>query len=148
MSVELPGVNEMIACTGLVGYAWPNACTANAVAANARHFFRIFIFFMVSLLEIAIVARRGYPVALGGFFRALARFSPVLRRGFRLGERLCVLESWSHRRRGAREHLVMIDVQQPQPALLPHGEPDHAAQLDQFLFVEVPVHPLPECVVG
>src|SRR5256885_14069215 len=33
MSVELPGVNEMMTCTGLFGYPWPNTCIANAALA-------------------------------------------------------------------------------------------------------------------
>src|SRR5882672_728033 len=42
----------------------------------------------------------------------------------------------------------MIDIQQPQPALLAKGQADHATELDQFRFAEVRVHALPESIVG
>jgi hypothetical protein len=43
---------------------------------------------------------------------------------------------------------MMLDIEEPQPALLAHREGDEAAELDQFWFAEVPVEPLPEGVVG
>ena len=45
-------------------------------------------------------------------------------------------------------HLVVIDVEQPQPALLAERQPDHAAQLDQLGLTEVRVQAVPERVVG
>src|SRR6266480_1218904 len=42
MSVELPGVNEMMTCTGLFGYPWPNACIANAALAAISHLIHAF----------------------------------------------------------------------------------------------------------
>ena len=41
----------------------------------------------------------------------------------------------------------MIDVQQPQPALLPQRQADRAPQFYEFLLVEVLVLPIPEGVV-
>src|SRR5947199_6274578 len=43
MSVELPGVNEMMTCTGLFGYPWPNACIANAALAAISHLIHAFM---------------------------------------------------------------------------------------------------------
>src|SRR5882672_506925 len=80
--------------------------------------------------------------------RAALGLRPVPRRGLCVGESARVLESGCHGRRGPGEHLVVVDVEQPQPALLPQGEPDHAAQLDQFGLVVVSVQALRECVVG
>jgi hypothetical protein len=37
----------------------------------------------------------------------------------------------------------MLDVEQPQPALLAEGQGDKTAQLDQFRFGEMQVQPLP-----
>ena len=42
----------------------------------------------------------------------------------------------------------MLDIEQPQPALLSQREPDHAAELDQLRLAEMPVHALPERIVG
>ena len=43
---------------------------------------------------------------------------------------------------------MVLDVQRPQPALLPHGGRDEVAQLDQLRLAEVAVQALPEGVVG
>ena len=44
--------------------------------------------------------------------------------------------------------LVVIDVEQAKPALLPHGERDETGQFDELFFVEVVMESLPECVIG
>src|SRR5262245_9620323 len=64
--------------------------------------------------------------------RGVTRFliCPILRRRLRVLEFLCVLIAGRHRGGCAREHLVMIDVEQPQPALLAERQSDHAAKLD------------------
>src|SRR3979409_2810053 len=43
ISVELPGVNEMITCTGLFGYPWPNACIASAALAAISNLIHAFM---------------------------------------------------------------------------------------------------------
>ena len=43
---------------------------------------------------------------------------------------------------------MMVDVEQPQPALLAHRQRDEAAELDQLGLGEVGVQPLPERVIG
>jgi hypothetical protein len=43
---------------------------------------------------------------------------------------------------------VVLDVEQPQPALLAHRQGDEAAELDQFGLGEVLVQPLPQRVTG
>src|SRR5882762_8343186 len=87
--------------------------------------------------------------ALGDLLRVcLAGLRPVFGRSLRLGKRLGVLEPRRHRRRSPGKHLMVVDIEQPQPALLPHGERDEAAQLDQLGLVEVPVEPFPERIIG
>src|ERR1700704_2498849 len=43
ISVELPGVNEMITCTGLFGYPWPNACIPSAALAAISNLIHAFM---------------------------------------------------------------------------------------------------------
>src|SRR5437879_5414001 len=89
------------------------------------------------------------PAGLGDLLRVcLAGLRPVFGRSLRLGKRLGVLEPRRHRRRSPGKHLVVVDIEQPQPALLPHGERDEAAQLDQLGLVEMPVEPFPERIIG
>src|SRR5687767_12070667 len=84
---------------------------------------------------------------LVGFSGApLAR--PVLRIRFRALQGFGIFIAGRHRRRGPREHLMMVYVEQAQPALLPHGERDEAAKLHQLGLAVVPMHALPERVVG
>src|SRR5467141_891707 len=91
----------------------------------------------------------GGPAGLGDLLRVcLAGLRPVFRRSLRLGKRLGVLEPRRHRRGSPGKHLVVVDIEQPQPALLPHGERDEAAQLDQLGLVEMPVEPFPERIIG
>src|SRR5229473_2447038 len=93
--------------------------------------------------------RRRAPAGLGDLLRAcLAGLRPVFGRSLRLGKGLGVLEPRRHRRRGPGEHLMVVNVEQPQPALLPHGERDEAAQLDQLGLAEMPVEPVPERIIG
>src|SRR5882672_2676835 len=93
--------------------------------------------------------RRLAPAGLGDLLRAcLAGLRPVFGRSLRLGKGPGVLEPRRHRRRSSGEHLVVVDVEQPQPALLPHGERDEAAQLDQLGLAEMPVEPVPERIIG
>src|SRR5579872_4146780 len=73
---------------------------------------------------------------------------PVILRGLGRGERLRRAEAGGHRGGRPGQDLVMLDVQQPQPALLAHGQGDEAAELDQFRLGEVLVQPLPQRVVG
>ncbi len=44
-------------------------------------------------------------------------------------------------------HLMMVDVEKPQPALLPKRQTDHAPDLDQFRLAEVFVEPVPKRVI-
>src|SRR2546426_7792781 len=91
----------------------------------------------------------GGPAGLGDLLRVcLAGLRPVFGRSLRLGKRLGVLEPRRHRRRSPGKHLVVVDIEQAQPALLPHGERDEAAQLDQLALVEMPVEPFPERIIG
>src|SRR5262249_10729294 len=80
--------------------------------------------------------------------RSALALRPVFGRGLGVGELARVLEARGHRRGGAGEDLVVVDIEQAQPALLSEGQADHAAQLDQLNLVEVLVHALPERVVG
>src|SRR5919199_359003 len=63
-------------------------------------------------------------------------------------ELLAGLEPGRHRRVRAGHDLVVLDVEQPQPALLAECQADRAAELDELRLAEVRVHPLPEGVVG
>src|SRR5258707_1119324 len=103
-------------------------------------------------LPAAPVTRQVLPLnltALGLCGRtALRGLRPVLGRGLGVGELARVLEARGHGRGGAGEHLVVVDVEQPQPALLAQREPDHAPELDELRFVEVRVHAFPEGIVG
>src|SRR5262249_12899785 len=76
-----------------------------------------------------------------------ARLRPVVGGLFRALERVRGLEARRHRRVGAGENLVMLDVERAQPALLPHGQRDEIADLDQFGLAEMLVQPRPELVV-
>src|SRR5262249_59253682 len=71
-------------------------------------------------------------------------FCPVAR--LRLGgfEIFRGLEAGRHRSRRARQHLMVLVIEKPQPALLPQREPDHAAELDQFRLREVALHAFPK----
>src|SRR5205823_8709219 len=108
MSVALPAVNGTTTRMGLFGYEAASPCANAAVAASA-----------------AAAAN-----VLSSIFLILLR--PVIPGSFRSLERVRRLEARRHRRLGARHHLVMVDVEEPQPALLPEREPDHAAQLDEL----------------
>ncbi len=55
-------------------------------------------------------------------------------------------EAGSHRRVRAGEVLVVVDAEQPDPALLAEGQRDAVAQLDQLRLGEVRVQPGPERV--
>src|SRR5438552_6385546 len=91
----------------------------------------------------------GGPAGLGDLLRVcLAGLRPVFGRSLRLGKRLGVLEPRRHRRRSPGKHLVVVDVEQPQPALLPHGEGDGAAELDELGLAEMPLQTFPERIVG
>src|SRR4051794_23291437 len=73
---------------------------------------------------------------------------PVLRRRLALLEVLTRLEARRHRRARPGHDLVVVDVEQPQPALLAERQADRAAELDELGLAEVRVHALPERVVG
>src|SRR6267378_2788355 len=80
--------------------------------------------------------------------RAGLGLHPVLGRSLGVGESARVLEARRHRGGSPGEHLVVVDVEQPKPALLTEGQADHAAELDQLGFAEVFVHALPESIIG
>jgi len=67
---------------------------------------------------------------------------PVVGRRLGFRQRLRRLEPGCHRCRSARHHLVVIDVEHPQPALLAESESDRAAQFHQFRLAEMPNHPI------
>src|SRR5712691_8900139 len=97
----------------------------------------------------ACSAANAIPPSLGrlvGRFCAAPR--PVV--GILLGAReaVQVFEARRHRRRGAGENLMVLDVESAQPALLAHGEGDEIADLDQLGLGEIAVQPRPEGVVG
>src|SRR5919107_6190294 len=73
---------------------------------------------------------------------------PVLRRRLALLELLAGLEAGRHRGARAGHDLVVVDVEQPQPALLAERQRDRAPELDELRLAEVRVHPPPERVVG
>src|SRR5262249_47135333 len=96
----------------------------------------------------------GSPLARGrqylGSLRRLgldARLRPVVGGLLRALKRVRGLEAPRHRRIGAGENLVMLDAERAQPALLPHGQRDEIADLDQLGLAEMLVQPRPELVV-
>src|SRR6476661_2481125 len=91
------------------------------------------------------VTKRGLSRIL---FGPSALFGPVIWRCFGLSERFSAFEAWRHRRCGPCHHLVVLDVQQPQPALLSHRKRDKAAELDQLGFAVMPVQAIPKRIVG
>src|SRR4030095_16626375 len=100
----------------------------------------------------ADTAPRGSPGdgarALSGGLRRRALVRPISSRGLRARELLSGLEPRGHRSLGAREHLVVVDIQKTQPALLAKRKADEAAELDELGLAEVPVQARPERVVG
>src|SRR5690242_20702560 len=76
------------------------------------------------------------------------RLRPIVRRCLGGGKLLGVLVAGRHRGGGGGHHLMVVDVEKPQPALLAEGQPDHAAELDQLGLGEVLVEAVPERVVG
>src|SRR5438105_10876315 len=84
MSVELPGVNEMMTCTGLLGYPWPNACVASAALAAISNLIRAF------MLPPLLRFRAGIAHQLAEHLVFLADESVELRRthGHRLAAKL------------------------------------------------------------
>src|SRR6516225_6596221 len=73
---------------------------------------------------------------------------PVVRGGLGCGEFLWRAKAWCHRGGGPRQHLVVLDVEQPQPALLAHCQGNEAAKLDQLGFGEMLVETFPEHIDG
>ena len=59
-----------------------------------------------------------------------------------------VFEPRRHRGGAARHHLVVVDVEQAQPALLTEREADHASELDELRLAEVAVQALPQRIAG
>ena len=43
---------------------------------------------------------------------------------------------------------MVLDIEEPQPALLAKRQTDHAAEFDKLRFIEMPVHAIPKSVVG
>src|SRR5215831_14000638 len=76
-----------------------------------------------------------------------ARLCPIIGGLFRALERVRGLEARRHRRVGAGQNLVVLDAERAQPALLPHGQRDEIADLDQLALAEMLVQPRPELVV-
>src|SRR5262245_2513718 len=71
---------------------------------------------------------------------------PVVVTGLADGELLRAGEARRHRGVGAGHVLVVVDAEQPDPALLAEGQSDEAAELDEFGLGEVLAEPLPELV--
>src|SRR5262249_30876751 len=73
---------------------------------------------------------------------------PVVRGGLGCGEFLWCAKAWCHRGGGPCQHLVVLDVEQPQPALLAHGQGNEAAKLHQLGVGEMLVETAPERIGG
>src|SRR5262245_3577387 len=76
-----------------------------------------------------------------------AALGPIIGRLFRARKRLSGLKARRHRCIGAGEDLVVLDAERAQPALLPHGQGDEIADLDELGLAEMPVQPRPELVI-
>src|SRR5258708_40053716 len=98
---------------------------------------------MIVDASLAIRIPSGSVLVLG-----LAGPPPVAGRRLRARQFVRRLEARRHRRRGSGHDLVVIDAEQPQPALLPQREADEAAELDQLGLAEMPMHALPEGAAG
>src|SRR5262249_28367819 len=99
--------------------------------------------------ESGVMGPATVPASLG-LFRRLglgARLRPIVGGLLRALERVHGFEARRHRRVGAGENLVMLDVERAQPALLPHGQRDEIADLDQLGLAETLVQAGPELVV-
>src|SRR4051812_27253375 len=75
------------------------------------------------------------------------RRGPVRIGSFCLPRRVRGFEAGRHRGGRAGQVLVVVDTQESDPALLAEGEPDEAAELDEFRLREVPMQRRPERVV-
>src|SRR5256886_13788396 len=84
MSVELPGVNEMMTCTGLFGYPWPNTCIANAALAAISHLIHVFMLPPLLWFRAGIA----HQLAEQLVFRADESVEPRRIHGHRLGAKL------------------------------------------------------------
>lgn len=73
---------------------------------------------------------------------------PVVLTGLGGGDVGGSLETRCHGGGGSGHDLVVVDVEQPDPALLAHGERDEAGEFDQLLLAEVLVQARPELVLG
>src|ERR1700722_18746184 len=107
--------------------------------------------YSVRMVASRIAPRIACPLAAqaGGRCGSGARLArPVVLRGLGRGHRLRCAETRCHRGRRPRQYLVVLDVQEPQPALLAHGQGDEAAELDQFRLGEMPVKPVPQLIAG
>src|SRR6202011_2742579 len=69
--------------------------------------------------------------------RRCARAGPVLISRLRALEFAGVLMARSHRGAASRHDLMVLDVEQPQPALLAQGEADHAPEFHELWLGEV-----------
>jgi hypothetical protein len=72
---------------------------------------------------------------------------PVLR--IRLGalQRRLGFESWCHRGIGSGQHLMMLDIERPEPPLLTHCECDEEADFYQLRLAEMLMQPCPQLIV-
>src|SRR5919202_1526301 len=111
---------------------WTPACSATSRIVGRR-----------AMRARALAAAAALPDGLG---RPAPR--PVAVRRLAALEVVARLEAGRHRRARAGHDLVVLDVEQSQPGLLPERQADRAAELDQLRLAEVRVHALPERVVG
>src|SRR5712691_1363139 len=79
--------------------------------------------------------------------RPVSAACPVVAQALGLGHALRRLESRREGGGGAWQHLVMLDVEQPQPALLAEGQRDEAAEFHQFRLGEMTVQTLPAGII-
>src|SRR6516165_12026770 len=94
-----------------------------------------------------LVAARSGPPSSGAFGCDFG-FCPIVRLRLAGFENFLGLKAGRHRSRRAGQHLMMLDIEQPQPTLLAQRKPDHATELDQFRLREMASHALPELVAG
>src|SRR4029077_16113 len=90
-----------------------------------------------------LLRRLRLRLRLRGLLRLLR---PIVRLPLRPLQLLLRSKPRRHRSVGAGQHLMMLDVQGAQPALLAHGERDEIADLDQLRFAEMLVQPCPDLV--
>src|SRR5262249_16849336 len=94
-----------------------------------------------------LVAARSGPPSSSVLGRGFG-FCPIVRLRLAGFENFLGFKAGRHRSRRAGQHLMMLDIEKPQPTLLPQRKPDHAAELDKFRLLEMATHTVPELVAG